>query len=301
MADKKEYTHNHYVPEWYQKKFLKPGQGTYYCLDLKPEAIVRDGHRYKRRDLRRLGPTSCFAENDLYTVKWGNWESVEIEKFFFGPIDRDGHTAVEYFSKFEHPSAERTAFQDLLTYMSVQKLRTPKGLGWIAQTLSHGYKNMDLIALQRIKNVFCAIWTECVWQIADASQSDTKFIISDHPVTVYNRACFPLSAYCKGFNEPDVRMVATHTYLPLSLEKILILTNLSWARNPYQSELRTRPNPHFFRDAIFNYTAIQTFRNLSEEEVRQINYITKKRALRYIAGAEPDWLYLTLPPESSPI
>jgi hypothetical protein len=30
---------------------------------------------------------------------------------------------------------------------------------------------------------------------------------------------------------------------------------------------------------------------LSELEVLQINYITKRRALRYIAAAEKDWLY----------
>ena len=36
---------------------------------------------------------------------------------------------------------------------------------------------------------------------------------------------------------------------------------------------------------------IQTHRSLSEQEVLEINYITKKRALRYIAGAEREWLY----------
>ena len=40
-----------------------------------------------------------------------------------------------------------------------------------------------------------------------------------------------------------------------------------------------------------NLEDIQTHRSLSENEVLQINYITKKRALKYIAGAERDWLY----------
>jgi hypothetical protein len=145
--------------------------------------------------------------------------------------------------------------------------------------------------LQRIQNLFCAIWTECVWQIADAVNSAVKFIVSDHPVTVYNRGCPPLSDTCKGFGDPDIRMVASHTYFPLSMEKVLILTNLAWVRNPYQSETKFRPNPNFFRGAIFNYMAIQTHRSLSEEEVLQINSITKRRAYRYVAAAEREWLY----------
>jgi hypothetical protein len=32
-------------------------------------------------------------------------------------------------------------------------------------------------------------------------------------------------------------------------------------------------------------------RNLSEDEVLQINYITKRRANRYVAAAEREWLY----------
>ena len=116
-------------------------------------------------------------------------------------------------------------------------------------------------------SMFCATWTECVWQIADASDSDTKFIISDHPVTVYNRACPHLSRYCEGSHDPDIRLHATHTYFPLSLDQILILTNLSWVRNPYQDELRPRPNPRLFGETIFKFLSIQVGRKLSEDEV----------------------------------
>ena len=62
---------------------------------------------------------------------------------------------------------------------------------------------------------------------------------------------------------------------PLSLDRILILTNLSWVRNPYQSETRLRPNPNPLRSAIFSMLDIQTERRLSEQEVRQINFIIK--------------------------
>jgi hypothetical protein len=178
-----------------------------------------------------------------------------------------------------------------MTYMSVQKLRTPKGLGWLAETARIEHQNLTLIFLQQIQGIFCTIWTECVWQIADATQSAVKFIISDHPVTVYNRGCFPGSPYCAGFRDPDIRMVASHTYFPLSLEKILILTNLSWVRNPYQPERNVRPNPTYFHQGIFSFLDIQMWRSLSEVEVLQINYITKRRAFRYIAAAQEEWLY----------
>ena len=42
---------------------------------------------------------------------------------------------------------------------------------------------------------------------------------------------------------------------------------------------------------MFCFTDIQTERLLSEDEVLQINYITKRRAYRYIAAAEEEWLY----------
>ena len=52
-----------------------------------------------------------------------------------------------------------------------------------------------------------------------------------------------------------------------------------------------RPNPNFFRGAIMKITDIQTLRALSEEEVRQINFIIKSRAYRYVGAAKEEWLY----------
>ncbi len=285
------FKHNHYVPEWYQKRFMLPGEGKYWYLDLKPEQVVRNGHKYTRRNILRWGPVSCFAEDDLYTVKSGGQENVDIEKFFFGRVDSAGKSAVEFFSNFRFDGDSHKAFQNLMNYMSVQKLRTPKGLGWLSGLRERQDRKLELILLQQLQNLYCAIWTKSVWQIADATRSPIKFIISDHPVTAYNRACFPGAPDCLGFNDPDIRWVATHTYFPLSIDKILILTNLAWVRNPYQNERRLRPNEDFFRSAIFKLTDIQVHRSLSEQEVLEINYITKMRALRYIASAERDWLF----------
>ena len=287
----RDYRHNHYVPEWYQKRFLREGQSKYYYLDLRPDTVTQNGHSYIRKALLRWGPRSCFAQSDLYTTSWGGLENRDIERFFFGEFDAKGQVAVEHFSSFEFGAGSHDAFQVLLPYISIQKLRTPKGLGWLRKAVGDLTKNDSLLFLQRIRNIFCAIWSECVWQIADASRSPTKLIISDHPVVVYNRECFPGSKYCKGFNDPDIRLAATHTYFPLNSDKLLILTNLSWVRDPFQNPLKPRPNSMFFRDSIFKFTSIQVDRYLTEEEVREINYITKKRAFRYIAAAEEEWLY----------
>jgi hypothetical protein len=42
---------------------------------------------------------------------------------------------------------------------------------------------------------------------------------------------------------------------------------------------------------MFNFLQIQTGRKLTDVEVNQINFIIKKRAYRYIAAAEKEWLY----------
>jgi hypothetical protein len=144
----------------------------------------------------------------------------------------------------------------------------------------------------RLRGLYSAIWSECIWQIADASESETKFIISDHPVTVYNRECGPRNVrWCRGANDPDIALQGSHTIFPLSMNKVLILTNLSWVRDPYQSAVKYRPNPNPFRSAIFNFMQIQILRHLNEQEVREINFVIKSRAYRYVAAAKEEWLY----------
>lgn len=289
-----EYKHNHYVPEWYQRRFIPEEQekNELYYLDLKPDAFVDGrGRIHKKKALWKQGPKFCFAQNDLYTMSFGSSDPKLIETKFFGDIDRLGRIAVEYFSNFEHYTVDHDAYQNMMIYLSTQKLRTPKGLEWIGKKAATTNKFTILRSMVDLRQLYCAIWTECIWQIADASASATKFIISDHPVTVYNRVCGPRSQYCRGSNDPDIWLNGTHTIFPLSLEKILILTNLSWVRNPYQSELLLRPNPTPFRSAIFKFNDIQTHRRLSEQEVIDINYIIKRRAFRFIAASKEEWLY----------
>lgn len=290
-----DYKRNHYVPVWYQKGFLCPTvpDRELHYLDLNPPTF-KDGRGTIRtkRALRRQGPKKCFFQDDLYTTFFGGRRTTDVEETFFGEIDRKAPAAIAHFNNFTHNQAgTHEAFPILLSHLCTQKLRTPKGLAWLRKEVEVQEKVLVLMQLQAWKELFAAIWTECVWIIVDASSSSTKFILSDHPVTIYNRDCRPLCPQCAFPNDPDIRMNGSHTIFPLSANKALILTNLSWARNPYQSATKLRPNPRYERDALFHIQDIQTHRMLSEQEVREINYIIKRRSHRFIAAGQEDWLY----------
>lgn len=288
------YTNHHYVPRWYQKRFLEPSstQNVLHYLRLSPDA-VRDaqGRRHELPAQRRRPISKCFAEEDLYTLRFRGVRSTLIEQLLFGEIDSQGSAAISYWADFAHPSLDEPALSGLLHFMSAQKLRTPKGLDWLARQLRTENPNVVLQAMVDLRRLYAAIWAECVWQLADASDSDTKFIVTDHPVTVYNRTCGPRHSFCRPPNDPDIRLHGSHTLYPLGLDRVLILTNRSWARNPYQSATKLRPNPDFYRDTFYHVFEVQTHRMLSEEEVRQINFILKSRAYRYVAAAREEWLY----------
>lgn len=289
------YTANHYVPQWYQSRFLPAeGEAKFRYLDLKPESF-RDAKGVVRTktNLRRWGTRKCFQEDDLYTTQFGSWRSNDIEKFFFGRVDSKGAKAIEWFAAFDHLNfrVSSEAFHGLLNYMSVQKLRTPKGLRYIASLAKTGDRSMAM-AMQQFQNLHCSIWAETVWALLDANETNTKFIISDHPVTVYNRDCFPGSRWCEHFSDPEIWLVGTHTLFPLTPTRVLVMTNLAWTRDPYQKATRERPNPFPLRPARpFDFRSIQTRRELTETEVNQINFIIKKRAYRYIAAPVEEWLY----------
>jgi hypothetical protein len=289
-----EYRNNHYVPQWYQRQFIPADHADreLYLLDLRP-ATFRDGKgvRRQRKALRRTGTRKCFAIDDLYTTRLGGVESRELEKVFFGEIDTLGKQAVEFFAGFDHDRVSGESLENLMIYMSTQKLRTPKGLEWLVAQTRVRDRGDVLDHLRTLRSLYGAIWAECVWQVADASMSPTKFIVSDHPVTVYNRSFAPGHPWCKGADDPDIRLQATHTLFPLSSERLLILTNRLWACSPHRPPMQLRANPDLFRGAMFDFTEIQTRRQLSEQDVLKINCITKRRAYRYIAAGRDEWLY----------
>jgi hypothetical protein len=289
-----DFRHNHYVPRWYQERFLPADrkQRELYYLHKEPRT-VRDGRgrRITLPDVQRRTLRNCFAERDLYTLTFRDISSTDLERLFFGQIDREGRKAVDFWTSYDRTQYAGEVLQPMLIYLSTQRLRTPKGLDWLARQIDSRNPMRTLTAVVRFQQVFGAIWSECIWHVADAAASPTKFIVSDHPVTLYNRDVSPAHRQSQGSGDPDVRLNGTHTIFPLSMERVLILTHRSWATNPYGSPTKLRPNPQLERDAIFNQMEVQVGRELEEEEVRRINSIIKSRAYRFIAAAETDWLY----------
>lgn len=283
---------NHFVPIWYQKRFLAPGESKYFLLDLAPDLIhLPDGRTIPREELKHWGPKQCFFLKDLYTTFFDDFINDEIEKRLFGAIDDRGSRAIGAFSKGDFNEIH-TLFGDFFEFLDAQKLRTPKGLAWIASR----YKNLNQVQLMRemqgLQYRHCTMWAECVREIVSASESDVKFIVTDHPVTVYNPALSPDSPACIYPNDPAIELLGTQTIYALDADTCLILTNLEYAQNPEATDPTVRrTNSRFSGGGLVNTHAFIRDRKLKRDEVIAINYLLKTRCCRYIAAPQKDWLY----------
>jgi hypothetical protein len=128
MSGQQSHAH-HYVPQWYQRRFLPRGQSRYYYLDMNPDIVVRDDVSYRRNDLLHWGPGRCFYKDDLYTLRFGPATTDAMERLFFGQVDRLGMAAVTEMAEFAGIGtlSGPDAFRNLPPYMGAQRFRTPKG------------------------------------------------------------------------------------------------------------------------------------------------------------------------------
>lgn len=283
---------NHYVPQWYQKRFLKDSKRPLYYLDLNPErTILPTGEVVGPPALQKNSPKNCFWARDLYTTTFGNIPNDEIERFLFGAIDNDGANALRAVVDGDLRKIH-DLFRRFFEYLDAQKLRTPKGLDWI-QTHYPQLTQLDLMGeMQHLRQMHVTMWLEAVREIVSAEQSDVKFVISDHPITIYHLASPPESDTCKYPNDPDVTLRGSQTLFPLDQNHCLILTNLEYAREPDRTDLmEPRVNARHFGHTIARIDNWIRARRLSAGEVTSINYILKSRARRFVAAAEESWLY----------
>jgi hypothetical protein len=282
---------HHYVPVWYQKRFLSKGQNAHYYLNLHPFKKLPDGREIKRREVYSWGPRSCFRKKDLYTTRVFGIRNDEIEEFLFGEIDDVGSKAINALVAQDFKLLSKH-FTGIFEYMDAQKLRTPKGLDWI-KTNYFQLSHIELmLEMQYLRTMHCTMWVEGVMEIVSAEASDVKFIISDHPVTIYNPACPPDSEICTYPNDPPTAWMASQTIYPLDINHCFILTNLEYARDPNSvNPTISRTNPRYFAQTITRWDIVIRDRKLTPEEVCAINYIIKTRARKYIAGARLEWLY----------
>lgn len=283
--------HNHYVPAWYQREFMAPNVDGLFYSDLD---AARSTDPIKRklaeRTLPPLPPSRCFSQLDLYTTVFAGVTNDEIERLLFGAIDNDGARAARAFAANDVSLITRL-FREFFDYMSVQKLRTPKGLDWIKAKYPK-LSQLDLmVELQALRQMNCTMWFECVREVVSAVDSSVKFIVSDHPVVTFNGAVSfdaPEAAYP---NEPPIDWKGSQTLFPLDWNHCLILTNLEYAKNPALADLMSkRTHARNFGETIARTDNTIYGRKLSEGHVLLINRLIASRAKRYLGAAKREWL-----------
>ncbi len=283
---------NHYVPRWYQRGFLKPGQSQLEYLNLAPDLRQHaDGREMHRKALHRWGPIRCFFEEDLYTTQFGHIVNDEIERKLFGPIDDRAAKAVKAFIDGDE-TGMHFGFEDFFEHLASQMLRTPKGLDWIRSRYAPLEQTELMVEMQALRFMHCAMWTEGVREIVTAADSDVKFIVTDHPVTVYNACTPPGSPRCGYPGEPAVHWLGTQTVYALDANTCLVLTHLEYAEQPERGDLTLpRTNARHVSGGLVSTDNYIRKRGLDRDEVTSINHLLKSRAKRFIAAAERSWLY----------
>jgi hypothetical protein len=231
------------------------------------------------------------VEEDLYTTRFGSVINDEIERYLFGEIDSLGATAVRAFASGDAVGIHNS-FQNFFSYLDAQKVRTPKGLDWIKSKYP-GLTQLELmIEMQALRQMHCTMWVESVREIVSAESSEIKFIVTDHPVTIYNPAYPPGSPECKYPDDPSIELKGSQTLFALDASHCLILTNLEYAKNPRNVDLKS-PRTHARYGGHPTITRTDAFirtRNLSAQEVTGINRILKASARKYIAASDKEWL-----------
>jgi hypothetical protein len=236
-------------------------------------------------------PTSrAFQQRDLYSTFFGASVNDEIERYLFGDIDGRGSKAVRAYTTSDVGEWHHN-FQTLFEFIDIQKIRTPKGLDWLRAQYPSLTQNDLMFEMQGIRMMHCTIWSGGVREIVSAEDADTKFIISDHPVTIYNHAASPGTPACLYPSDPSIALKASQTIFPLNRNFCLILTNLEYANDPSTGPLDKRTFPRNYRMSMVRTDAFIRTRKLSNLEVARVNYAIKARARRYIAAGRKEWLH----------
>lgn len=282
---------NHYVPRWYQEGFFEPGRDTYSYLDLCPrQHVLSDGGVVTEKS-KFVSPTSrAFCQRDLYSTFFGMTVNDEIERKLFGDIDTRGAHAVRAFVGEDVGEWQRH-FKTLFEYLDIQKIRTPKGLDWLSAQYPRLTQNDLMFEMQGIRMIHCTIWTEGVREIVSALDAGIKFIVSDHPVTIYNCA-IPPDATGNGYpREPSIALKGSQTIFPLNRDFCLVLTNLEYAQDHSTNPLEKRTFAGNYRSSTVRTDTFIRTRKLTSNEVIRVNRVLKARAKRYIAAGKEEWLY----------
>lgn len=280
---------NHFVAQWYQKGFMEV-RDNQLCYLTRRDIYLKDGEIKTVYSKRWHTSAQQFYKKDLYSTFFDAEVNDDIEQKLFGPIDDNGSKAVRAFLT-DDQSQWHHNFQNLFIYLDAQKLRTPKGLDWIKSKYPELSQLQLMMEMQSLRSIHCTLWAEGVRELVSAEDSNVKFIVSDHPVTMYNYACLPDSKLCEYPNDPDVALKGSQTIFPLDKNRCLILTNLEYAQDPDNvNPLEQRTNATRVRHSMVNTIEFINSRKLTADEVTQINYVIKSRAQSSIAAGQEEWL-----------
>ena len=282
---------NHYVAQWYQEGFFEDGKNTLAYLDLTPpQKTLNDGRVITERALFPAPTSRAFRQMDLYSTFFGTSVNDEIERRLFGDIDTRGSAAVRAYIGSDVEQWMHH-FQTLFEYIDIQKIRTPKGLDWLRTQYPSLTQNELMLEMQGIRMMHSTIWAGGIREIVSAEDSDVKFVVSDHPITIYNHAAPPDAGICAYPLDPGIALRASQTLFPLNRDFCLILTNLEYARDPSTSPLIKRTFARNYQNSMVRTDALMRTRKLTTREVTRVNFILKARARRYIAAGRKEWLY----------
>ena len=246
--------------------------------------------RYKKNAIHYWEPARCFCTANLYSMRFGTSVTDVLERQLFGIVGKKGVAAADCFRYYDDPiEGMREAYLSLISYIGAQRFRTPRGLEWLSKrTGLHGSTDI-LFAMSSLFQAHGTMWMEAVWEIVHARQSGLKFILSDNPVTFFNRSLVPGGLPSTGGN--DFPKVGTRTIFPLGMDSCLIITHLQLVRNPWNEPLERRENARSFQPTMTKFTDIQFGRELTENEVLRINLILKRSAAKFIAAPSREALY----------
>lgn len=288
MAGTPELSHkHHYVPEWYQRRFLEPEKTAFKILDMRPSVFYRsDGSvAGKASSFLDKGPAAWFFEKDLYSIRLLGVQNDDIERMLFGPIDSIGKRAIDAFISEDWNVVHHT-YWNMFEFMDALRLRTPKGLRFLKAAILANSQLELMSALLDLRKMHCLMWAEGALEIFSAEESQAKFIFSDHPVTFFNQFVFPNSPDLPAGIDPPLEWKGTQTLFPFDRNRLFVLTHTEWTRYASSAGARKpRTNARYFDNSMVRYDKCVRKRALCENQVRQVNYIIKARAERYIAAA----------------
>lgn len=119
--------HNHYVPVWYQKRFLPAPGVRFFYLDLRAQIPAQA--------ITKRSPKGCFAAPDLYTTWFGVAANDEIERLLFGDLDNTGAVAVKQLVTGS-PVGVHQAFEPFFTFFGGATDANTQGIGLDQGTVS---------------------------------------------------------------------------------------------------------------------------------------------------------------------